>query len=37
MACDPSDRLLRQVHRLFSFGAVGTMSEGDSGSDRVPI
>ena len=27
MACDPSDRLLRQVHRLFNFGAVGAMSD----------
>jgi RNA polymerase sigma factor (sigma-70 family) len=28
MAGSPSDRVLRQVHRLFNFGAVGTMSDG---------
>ena len=27
MAGSPSDRVLRQVHRLFNFGAVGTMSD----------
>jgi HlyD family secretion protein len=27
MACDPSDRVRRQVHRLFTFGAVGTMPD----------
>ena len=27
MAGNPSDRLLGQVHRLFHFGAVGTMSD----------
>ncbi len=27
MAISPSDRLLRQVHRLFHLGAVGTMSD----------
>ena len=27
MAGRPSDRVLRQVHRLFNFGVVGTMSD----------
>jgi RNA polymerase sigma factor (sigma-70 family) len=27
MAASPSDQVLRQVHRLFNFGAVGTMSD----------
>ena len=27
MAGSPSDRVLRQVHRLFNFGAVGTLSD----------
>ena len=29
MAGSPSDRVLRQVHRLFNFGAVGTMSDAE--------
>ncbi len=29
MAGSPSDRVLRQVHRLFKFGAVGTMSDAE--------
>ncbi len=27
-AGSPSDRVQRQVHRLFNFGAIGTMSDG---------
>src|SRR5271170_3747474 len=29
MAGSPSDRVHRQVHRLFNFGAVGTMSDAE--------
>ena len=29
MAGSPSDRVLRQVHRLFNFGAVGTLSDAE--------
>ena len=29
MAGSPSDRVLRQVHRLLNFGAVGTMSDAE--------
>ena len=29
MAGTPADRMLRQVHRLFNFGTVGTMSDAE--------